>query len=121
MRRRFDKTGAEERHHRHGDRKGSKQREPHRQRECREQIFADAVQEGDREEHHYRGQSGRQHGERHFPPALFRGDFRALAEFQVAIDVFQHHDGVIDQAREGQRKAAEHHAVDRTAAHAKAR
>ena len=50
-------------------------------------------------------------GKRDFLSAFFGRDARALAQFQVAIDIFQHHHGVIDQARERQRQPAQHHAL----------
>ena len=38
-----------------------------------------------------------------------------FAFLQMPEDVFEHDDGVIDQARQGEGEAAEHHAVDGTA------
>ena len=42
-----------------------------------------------------------------------------FAEFQMPVDVFEHHDGVIDQSRQCQRQPAQHHAVDGAAAERK--
>ena len=52
-------------------------------------------------------------------PPCFGGDRRRRAHFQVAIDVFQRDDGVIDDARERQRQAAQDHGIDRAAQHVK--
>ena len=50
-------------------------------------------------------------------PAFFGGHLRRLSQFQVPVDILQHHHGVVDQSRERQRQSAQHHAVDRAAAH----
>ena len=41
---------------------------------------------------------------------------RGFAQFQVAKDIFQNDDGVVDQARKSQGQASQNHRVDRTAA-----
>ena len=115
----FDESSAEERNHRHRDGVRGKQRKDHRQRQRGEQKLAHAVKERYREKDHDGGERGGQHGQRDFAAALFGGHFGRFAEFQMAVDVFQHDDGVIDQAREGQRQSAQHHAVDGAAAERK--
>ena len=49
-------------------------------------------------------------------PPLSAATAGASPSLQVPEDVLQHDDGVVDQPREHQRKAREHHRVDRLAA-----
>ena len=45
-------------------------------------------------------------------PPCFGGDLGRRAHFQVAVDVFERDDRVVDDAREGQRQPAQDHRVD---------
>ena len=92
------------------------EREHHGQGERGEKEPADAVKKRHREKDDHRGERGGQHGQRHFASALFRGDFGRFAQFHVPVNIFQHDDRIIDQARKGERQAAQDHAVDGTAA-----
>ncbi len=67
------KSRAKQRHHRHGEDVGGKDRQHHPQRQRREDIFADAGEHGDREKDDGCGQRGGEHGQRNFHSALFRG------------------------------------------------
>ena len=116
MRRGLDESRAEKRHHRHGHRERGEQRKHDGQRQRGEQKPAHAVEKGHGEEDDDRGERRGQHGQGNFASALFRSHCRRFAQFQVTIDVFQHDDRVIDQAREGERQPAQHHAVDGVAA-----
>ena len=95
----FKISRAEQRHHRHRDDVGSEERNHHRQRHRRKQKLADAGQQRDREEHHGGRQRGREHRKSDFLSAGFGGHARRFAHFQMAIDVFEHDHGVVDQAR----------------------
>ena len=55
---------------------------------------------------------------RHFLSAFFRGHFRRFAHFEMAENVLEHDDGVIDQARKSQCQSAEDHGVDGASARA---
>ena len=107
-----DELGAVERHHGHGEEVRREDGEDYAERERREDVLADAVEEGDGEEHDGGGEGGGQHRHRHFFAALLRGNVGALAFFHVAEDVFEHDDAVVDEAREHQRQSAENHGVD---------
>ena len=50
----LDEARAEQRHHRHRHQIGSDQRQHHAQRQCSEQILADAVEKDDRERRRWR-------------------------------------------------------------------
>ncbi len=108
----FDESGAEQGHHRQRHRVGREQRQRHGKRQRREQVLADAVQESDREKYNHRGQRSGEHGQSDFATALFRGHRRLLAHFQMAIDVFEHHHRVVDEAGKRQRQPSQHHGVD---------
>ena len=112
----FDELGAKQRHHRHRDQIGGEQRKNHRQRQRREQEFADAVEKDHRKENDGGREGGRQHRQSDFLAAFFGGDFGRFAHFQVAENVFEHDDGVVDQPRKGQRQSTENHGVDGAAA-----
>ena len=88
----------------------------HGQSERGEQELADAVQQSDGEEDDGGGEGRGQDRKGDFPATLFGGDLRAFAEFQMAVDVLEHDDGVIDEAGEGQSEAPQNHAVDGPAA-----
>ena len=107
---------AEERNHGQGDGIGCEEGENDGQRQRGEEIFADAVEQRHGEEDDDGGQGGGEHRQRDFPSALFGRDGGRLTHFEVAVDIFQHDDGVVDQAGEGERKAAQHHRIDRTSA-----
>ena len=43
---------------------------------------------------------------------LQRGHLRVFAQFDVTVNIFDHHHGIVDQARKRQRQPAQDHAVD---------
>ena len=103
---------AKERNHGHCHGIGGEQRKHDGERHGREQKPADSVEKDDREKDDGGGECCGQDGEGHFAPAFFRGLLGRLAHLKMAEDVFKHHDRVVDQAREGQRQASQHHGVD---------
>ena len=84
-----------------------------RQAPARRTNTADAKQERDRKKNHHRDQHDGQNRQRDFVGPLDGRDRRILAHFQMAVNVFNHHHGVIDQPRKRQRQTAEHHGIDR--------
>ena len=66
----LDELGAEERRHRHRRKARGKERPCHAERQGREQVFADAVQEGDRKEDERCRWRGGEHEQGHFRPRL---------------------------------------------------
>ena len=96
------------RHHR-GQRQRHHQRHEnrHRQRhrEFPEQPADDAPHQQQRNEHRNQRNTDRYDGEADFAGALERGRERRLALFDIARDVLQHHDGIVDHEsdRYGQR------------------
>ena len=46
------------------------------------------------------------------PGRQFPQRFRILSHFQMAENIFQHHDGIIDQPGKCQGQSAQHHGVD---------
>src|SRR5205823_13639199 len=50
-------------------------------------------------------------------PTRRSSDLGRFAQFQMAKNVFENDDGVVDQPGEGQRESAEHHGVDRSEEH----
>ena len=69
--------------------------------------------EGERHEDRDQRDRGGEHGEGHLPRALDRGDERALAIFDAALDVFEHHDGVIHHEADGQEQRQQGQRVER--------
>ena len=82
------------------------------ERQSDEQVAAYAIEEDDREEDDGGGEGGGEHGQLDFLASAFGGDHRVFAFFEVAEDVFQHDDRVIDQAREHKGESAKNHRVD---------
>ena len=104
---------AEQRHDRHRIEIRSEQGEHDSQRQRAEQILAHAKQKRHRKEHDHGDQHDGQDRQRDFVGPLDGRDRRVFAHLQVAVDVFNHHHGVVDQPRKRQRQPAEHHGVDR--------
>ena len=96
--RRHHRRQRQRHHHRNEDR--------HRQRhrEFAEQPSDDAAHQQQRDQHRDQRNADRHDGEADFAGALERGGQRLLAFLDIARDVFQHHDGVVDHEadRDGQ-------------------
>ncbi len=107
------KARAEEGNHCESHCIGSEEREHHRERQRREQKATDSVEKDHRKEDDGGGEGGGKHRKRHLAAAFLCGLFGWLAHLEMAKDVFQNHDRVIDEAGKGQRQAAKHHGVDR--------
>ena len=86
-------------HHRRGrqrDRKRDQDRNRERHGKFAEQAADDAAHQQDRNEHGDQRDAHREHGEADLVGALERGFERRQASLDVAGDVFQHDDGVVD-------------------------
>src|SRR5580692_2939241 len=94
----LDKTSAKEGHDRHGDEVRRKQRDDNRQRQRRKEELADAEQHGNGKEDDHGGQGSGEHGKSNLPAALLGSNGRGIASFQMAEDVFEHNDRVVDEA-----------------------
>ena len=114
----FEKTRTEQRNHRHRHHKRRQQGEAKRQRQRRKKKLADAVEKCHREEVHDVDERCGQHREIDFRSADLGGDHWRGAHLQMAVDVFQRDDGVVDHARKRQRQTPENHRIDGAAHHA---
>ena len=103
--------GAVQRHNRHRNDVGGEESNHHRQRHGREEKLAHTRQQRHREEDDGRGKRGSKHRQRHLSSSILRGDHRWFSNFQMPVDIFQHHHGVIDEPRKRQRQSAQDHAV----------
>ena len=91
-------------HHRRGgerDRQRDEDGDRQRDREFAEQPAENAAHQQDRNEHRDQRQADRQHGEADFPRAAQRRLQPRHAGFEVARDVLQHDDGVVDHEAGG--------------------
>ena len=99
----LDKPGAIERHYGHGYDIGSKEREDNGQCQGGKEIPAHPVEESNGKEHDRGSEGGREHGQLNLFATDLCRHLRRGSHLQVAEDVFEHHDRVIDQAGKGQR------------------
>ena len=85
-------------HRRQGQRDRQRNANRHRQGngEFAQQPSRQAAHQQQRQEHCHQRQAHRQHGKTDFPAPLQRRLQRLHAGFQMAGNIFQHHDGVID-------------------------
>src|SRR4051812_31485553 len=93
----LDVSRAEQRDDGHGNKIGSKQRQDHRKRQSRENKLAYSVEESDREENNNSRESSGQNRKRDFLPAFFCSHDWRFAKLQMAEDVFENDDRVVDQ------------------------
>ena len=107
-----DEPGAEKRHHSQRDDIGGEEREHHRERKRYKEEAADAVKEDDWEKDDGCCEGGGEYGQRHLAAAALGRNLGARAHLQMAKDVLEHDDGVVDQPGEGEREAAQHHGID---------
>ncbi len=107
--------GAHHRRHRqrHDERDQHRRRQHHR--ELVEEAPDDAAHQGDRQEHRRQRQAHRQHGEAHLACALKRGLEARHAVLDMAGDVLQHHDGVVDHEAGRHRQRHQRQIVERIA------
>jgi len=112
---RLEEPRAVGRHERHREDVRGRHREGDGQCQGPEQEASDSAEEDDRHEHDT-GRDGRdQDRHRDLACALERSPGRRLAHREVALDVLDHHDGVVDQPPDRERDAAERHEVERFA------
>src|SRR5579859_1794455 len=105
-------SGAVERDNGYSDKVGSEQRNDNPERESREQVLAHAEEKGHREKYDDGNQGYGEHRQADFVGAALGGHGRGLTQFNMAKNIFQHDDGVVDQAGKGQSQSTEHHTVD---------
>ncbi len=113
---RLQQLGRQHRRQRQGDqhREGDGGRDG--DGEFREQPAHLALHEGDRHEHGDQHQRGRENGEADLARAAIGGDERRLAFFlDPAVDVLEHHDGVIDHEADRHDEGEQGEHVDRQA------
>ncbi|MGY3540201.1 hypothetical protein ACVIIY_004421 [Bradyrhizobium sp. USDA 4515] len=106
---RLEQHGAHHRRGRQRDRERDQDRDRDHHRELAEQPPDDAGHQQDRDEHRDQRDAHRQHGEADLVGALQRRLERAQPLLDVAGDVLQHHDGVVDHeaGRDRQRHQGE--------------
>src|SRR5690606_9041485 len=94
---------------------GHQQREQggddHRDTELGDDIGYQSAAHGDRQEHHHDHQGDGSHGEADLLGAIIGCPHLVLPHFHVAVNVFDHHDGIIHQDPHHQRQGQEAHQV----------
>ena len=99
-----------------GDDAGEGHRDGHRDGELLVELAGDAAEEGHRDEHRAQHQHDRHHGARHLAHRLDGGGVgRHLLFPHQALDVLEHHDGVIDDDADRQHHCEQGEGVDREA------
>ena len=90
-------------HRRQGQRDRQRDADRHRQGdgEFAQQPSRQAAHQQQRQEHRHQRQAHRQDGKADFPAPLQRGLQRLHAGFEMAGNILQHHDGVIDHEAGG--------------------
>jgi hypothetical protein len=95
--------------HRHGD------GETDGETELKEEPADDSAHERDGHEHGENARCGGQHGEKDFGCGVGGCGLGLFTELLVAMDVFDHDDGVVDQDADRQRERQHRHLVEREA------
>src|SRR5580704_9668647 len=108
----FQEARTEQGNYGHGHDERRQQREAEGERESGEEKLGDAVKENDGKEIDHVDQRSREDCEANFRTADFGGDHGRGSHLEMAVNVFERDDGVVDDAREGQRHTAEDHGVD---------
>ena len=103
---------AQHRRERERDQRGDRDRGRHGQGEFAEQTADDSAHEQQRDEHRDQRQADRQHGEADLARSLDRRLERRAAMLDVAIDVLNHHDGVVDHEADGDRQRHQRQIVE---------
>ncbi len=101
VRRAPEQQRAHHRRRRQRDRQRDHDRDRQRHRELAEQAADDAAHQQDRDEHRDQRDAHRQHGEADLAGAADRGLHARHARLDVARDVLQHDDGVVDDEAGG--------------------
>ncbi len=85
-------------HRRQGERNHGRNQNGHRKRdrELAEETAHNIAHEQQRDEHRDQRYGQRNDGETNLPGALERGLQRGFAGFQIAVDILDHHDRIID-------------------------
>ena len=101
---RFQQAGAE--HRRQGQRDKPRNQDGHRNRhgEFAENAPNDTAHQQHRDEHSHQRQGDRQNGEANFPSAFQRRLERLHAFLDMADNVLEHHNGIIDDKADRQRQ-----------------
>ena len=107
LRRLLEEQAAEHRRQRHRDHAGDENRHADGDRELAEQTAEHAAHEEHGDEHRGERQRHRDDGEADFARADQRRGQRILAHLDVAVDVLQHHDRIVDD--ESDREDQRHH------------
>ena len=95
---------------RHHQRDENRHRQRHR--EFAEQPADDAAHQQQRDQHRHQRNADRDDGEADFAGALERGGERLFACLDIARDVLQHHDGVVDDEADGDRQRHQRQIVE---------
>src|SRR5215469_4896024 len=119
MRNRLKEARTEQGNYGHRHEVGSKERNHNGKGQCTEQELTDAVKKGHWEKHHDRGQGRSEDGQANLIATYLGSLHGGGAHLQMAIDILERDDGVVDDARKGQRQAAENHRVHGAAAQVK--
>ena len=94
----FQEVSAVEGNNGHGDKVGGEEGDHDAERKRREEILADAEQKGDRKKDDDGDERDGEHSERNFVRSQFGRDQGLFAELDMAEDIFENDDGVIDRA-----------------------
>ena len=116
---RFENVRTIERHHGDSAKIRGKKSQRDAQSERRKQILAYTEKKSNREKYDNGNQHDGQNCKSHFVGAVNGGDLRFLTELDMPVDIFKDDYGIVDQAREREGQAAQHHTVDRAARHMK--
>ena len=108
----IDELGAEQRHYGHGDDVGGEQREHHASASAVKIYLLTPTRKTTGKKTMLVAQVAASTANWTSLPPFSDAAPGSSPIFHVAEDVFQHHDGVVDEAGEGQGKAAQHHGVD---------
>ena len=114
---RAEDARAEHRRQRQRNEAGDQDRHRDRHREFAEHAADDAAHQQHRDEHRDQREGDRENRERDLARALQRRVERLHAAFDVARDVLQHDDGVVDDEADRQRDRQQRDIVDRIAEH----
>ena len=116
--RQLEDARAQHRRQREADQHRHHDRERHRPAERVDEALGVAVHERDRQEDHHQRQRRRHHRQRDLAGRLDRRvERRAVLLLDVAEDVLQHDDRVVDDDADGERDAEQRHVVQREAHH----
>jgi hypothetical protein len=107
------KARTEERNNGECHRVGCEEREHNGERERSKQKAAYTIEEDYRKEDDSSGEGGGKDRQSHLAAAFLCCLFERLTHFKMAKDVLQNNNRVVNEPREGECEAAQHHRVDR--------